>query len=188
MIFRISARSISLVSVGAAVLASVGMAVPGAAQSAGCPIADDATVSQAVGSAVLGTTDATTGGVTACTFGDAGGRAFGVSRETNAFGPAEGGAAALAQKYIPGLPAAARAQIDALSQVGLNVALPDYEFESVAGVGDSALWVKTQLVPGVFKDSLLVQRGSDAFSFDVDDGPDSRAALTTLAQAVLAES
>jgi hypothetical protein len=81
----------------------------------------------------------------------------------------------------------ARAEIGALSQAGMNVALPDYEFESVGGVGDAALWVKTQLVPGFFKDSLLVQRGSDTFAFDVDDGPDARVGLTALAQAVLAQ-
>src|SRR5205814_9792605 len=114
-------------------------------------------------------------------------RVFGINRETGAFGPGEGGAAALARRYIPGLPDAARAQIDALSQAGMNVALPDYQFEAVGGVGDSALWVKSQLLPGWFRDSLLVQRGSDGFSFDTDDSPDAQMVLTALAQAVLAQ-
>lgn len=166
----------------------VGPAVASAAQSTGCPIAADATVSQAVGSPLTGSVDGTSGSVIVCTFSDASsGRAFGVSRDAGAFGPAEGGAAALAQRYIPGLPDAAKSQIDALSQAGLNIALPDYQFEAVSGLGDSALWVKSQLAPGYFKDSLLVQRGGDAFSFDVDDSPDARAALTSLAQAVLAQ-
>jgi hypothetical protein len=103
------------------------------------------------------------------------------------FGTGEGGAAALARRYIPELPDAALAEIQALQQAGMSVALPDYQFEAVGGVGDSALWVKTQLVPGFFKDSLLVQRGGDAFAFDVDDGPDAQMALTALAQAVLAQ-
>ena len=129
------------------------------------------------------------GNMTMCTYtgGATSSRAFGVSLETGAFGPAEGGAAALATRYVPGLPAAAQDEIAALSQAGFNIALPDYQLEAVSGLGDSALWVKTQLVPGFFKDSLLVQRGGDAFSFDVDDSPDARAALTALAQAVLAQ-
>jgi hypothetical protein len=171
----------------AALVGSVGLV---AAQSTACPIAGDSTVSQAVGAPVSGSVDVTLDALTVCTFSDGStsSHAFGVSRETGAFGPADGGVGALAQRYIPALPDAARAQIDALSQAGISVALPDHEFQSVAGVGDSALWVKTQLVPGFFKDSLLVQRGSDAFSFDVDDGPDAQAALTALAQAVLAQS
>lgn len=123
-----------------------------------------------------------------CSFSGAGasGLEFGVYRDKDAFGPGEGGAAALAARYIPQLPDAARAEIEALQQVGMSVALPDYQFESVGGVGDSALWVRSQLLPGFFRDSLLVQRGGDAFAFDADDGPDAKSSLTTLAQAVLA--
>jgi len=185
---RLSIARLGLAAMGLALLATP---LSAAAQSTtpGCPIADDATVSGAVGSPLTGSVNGTAGPVTVCTFtdGSAASRAFGVSREAGAFGPAEGGAGALAQRYIPGLPDAAKSQIDALSQVGLNVALPEYQFEAVPGLGDSALWVKAQLMPGSFKDSLLVQRGTDAFSFDVDDSPDARAALTALAQAVVAQ-
>lgn len=161
-----------------------------AAQSTACPIAADSTVSQAVGATVAGSVDVTIDNMTICSFkaGSSASPAFGVSREMNVFGPAEGGPAALAQRYLPNLPDAARAEIDALSQAGIPVATPgDHQFEVVSGVGDSALWVQTELVAGFFKDSLLVQRGADAFSFDVDDSPDARAALTALAQAVVAQ-
>jgi hypothetical protein len=189
MLSHVPRRSLALVALAVAALIMVVPVVQVMGQSTGCPIADDGTASQAVGSPASGKVDVTVGNMMVCTFvdGSAPSRAFGVSRETAAFGPAEGGAAALAQRYIPGLPDAARAEIAALSQAGMNVALPDYQFEAVGGVGDSALWVKTQLVPGFFKDSLLVQRGGDAFAFDVDDSPDARAALTALAQAVLAQ-
>jgi hypothetical protein len=185
---RISRRSLAF-GLTVTALALVAPIFPVAAQSTGCPIVDDGTASQALGSPVLGKVDVTSGAVTVCTFGDGStsSRAFGVSREIGAFGAGEGGAAALAQRYIPGLPDAARSEIDALQQAGMNVALPDYQFEAVGGLGDSALWVKTQLVPGFFKDSLLVQRGGDAFAFDVDDSADARVALTALAQAALAQ-
>jgi hypothetical protein len=166
----------------------VGLAAPVAAQSEGCPLASDGTVSQAVGMPVSGSVEGTSGALTLCTFSDGSSTspAFGVSRESGAFGPSEGGAAALAQRYIPGLPDAARDELSALSQAGMNISLPDYQFEAVSGVGDSALWVQTQLTPGSVQDSLLVQSGGDGYSFDVDDGPDARASLTALAQAVLA--
>ena len=107
-------------------------------------------------------------------------------REKNAFGPGEGGVAALATRYIPQLPDAVRAQIDALSQIGINIAVPGYEIAAVNGVGDAAIWVKTELLPGSFNDSLIVQRGSDAFSFNMDDVPDAQSKLNTVAQVVLA--
>lgn len=189
MTLRMPRGPLAFIGLATAALACVFPVVQVMAQSTNCPIADDSTVSQAVGSPASGKVDGTAGAVMLCTFvdGSTPSRAFGVSREMGAFGPAEGGAAALAQRYIPGLPDAARAELAALSQAGMNVALPDYQFEAVGGVGDSALWVKTQVTPGFFNDSLLVQRGSDAFSFDVEDSPDARAALTSLAQAVLAQ-
>jgi hypothetical protein len=175
--------------VAAAGVLLVVLASPVAAESTPCPIASDGTVSGAVGLPVSGSVVTNFGGMTLCSYSNesASGRAFGVSHEMNAFGPSEGGAAALAQRYVPGLPDTARTQIDALSQAGINVVDPNYELESVGGMGDAALWVKIQLVPGFFKDSLLVQRGSDGFAFDVDDSPDARAELTALAQAVLAQ-
>jgi hypothetical protein len=79
-----------------------------------------------------------------------------------------------------------RAQISAFNQAGINIAVPGYEILTVNGVGDAAIWVKTELAPGFVNDSLVVQRGSDGFSFTVDDSPDAQAKATTLAQAVLA--
>jgi hypothetical protein len=188
MMCRVPRRSLAF-GLAAAAWSFVAQVLAVAAQPTGCPIAADSTVSGAVGSPVSGKVEAAMSALTLCTFSDGStsGRAFGVSRETDVFGSSEGGAAALAQRYIPQLPDVARAQIEALSQAGMTIALPDYEFEAVGGVGDSALWVKTQLLPGFFKDSLLVQRGNDAFAFDVDDSPDAQATLIALAQAVLAE-
>jgi len=187
MLSRLCCRALGAGLTGP-ILALVVAVVPIAAQSAGCRFADDGTISRALGAPESGEVDAAMDAVTMCTFkgGSTSSPAFGVSQEIGAFGPAEGGAGALAARYIPGLPDAARAEIDALGQAGLSVTLPDYEVETVGGLGDSALWVRSQLVPGFFKDSLLVQRGSDAFAFDVDDSPTARASLTTLAQAVLA--
>jgi hypothetical protein len=157
------------------------------AESAPCPVVTDAVVSAASGTPVSGQNQANViPGFDLCDFTDPSGSGFSVMRESNAFGPGEGGAAALATRYIPQLPDAARAQIDALSQIGINVAVPGYEIAAVSGVGDAAIWVKTELLPGVFNDSLIVQRGGDAFSFNMEDSPDAQAKLNTLAQAVLA--
>jgi len=157
------------------------------AQSASCPVTSDSVVATALGQSVKGTAQTNIiAGFDSCDFVDGTGTDFGVSRESGAFGPGEGGAAALAQRYVPQLPDAARAQLDALSQAGLDVALPGYDISFVSGVGDSALWVKTELVPGFFKDSLIVQQGSDAFAFDTDDSPAAPMKLNALAQAVLA--
>jgi hypothetical protein len=87
--------------------------------------------------------------------------------------------------YVPQLPPEALAQIDALSQAALNVAVPGYEVSTISGVGDAALFVKSELVPRFFKDSLIVQRGGDGFAFDTDDTPDAQTKLTALAQATL---
>src|ERR1700694_2080872 len=100
-----------------------------AAQSPAGPIAGDSTVSRAVGSAAAGSVDVTLGNITICSYTAASKRAFGVSREMGAFGPAEGGVGALAQRYIPSLPDAARSEIDALQQAGMNVTLPGYPFD-----------------------------------------------------------
>lgn len=157
------------------------------AQSLPCPMITDAVVSATLGMPVTGQYEANiVPGFDSCDFVDPNGTGFTVMRESNAFGPGEGGAAGLARRYIPQLPDAARAQIDALSQIGINIAVPGYELSAVNGVGDAAIWVKTELLPGTFNDSLIVQRGGDAFSFNMDDTPDAQAKLHTLAQAVLA--
>jgi hypothetical protein len=78
-----------------------------------------------------------------------------VYHEANAFDAgAPVGAAALVLRCIPNLPHAARNQVDALGAVGINVATSEYEIAAVSGVGDSAVWVKTELMPGVVMDRL----------------------------------
>ncbi len=156
-----------------------------AAQSSACPVVDESVVSTALSETVHGGGQMTTG-VELCDFTDDLGTGFGVGRERNAFGAGEGGAAALATRYIPQLPDLARTQIDTLSALGINVAVPGYELSAVNGVGDAALWVKTELTPGTFIDSLLVQVGPDGFTFNTDDSPDAQMKLTALARAVLA--
>jgi len=153
----------------------------------GCPILDDAIVAGVLGSSVEShVTTNIVPGFDSCDFVDSAGTDFGITRQSGAFGPADAaGAAALAVKYIPQLPDEARAQIDTLSQIGIKIAVPGYQLTPVDGVGDAALWVKTELVPGSFKDSLLVQHGTDAFAFDTDDSPEAQSKLTALAQAVL---
>ena len=161
---------------------------PALAQAPGCPLTTEAVVAQALGTPVHG--EATAGvpeGMDLCDFLDGAGTDYGVARQQNAFGPgAAAGPAALAQKYLPTLPEAALQQIDALRQAGMSVTLPGYQVTVVGGVGDTALWVQRELLPGFFKDSLLVQQGSAAFAFDVDDAPGAQATLIALAQAVLA--
>jgi hypothetical protein len=156
------------------------------AQSTPCPMVTDTVVSVTLGMPVTGKYEANmVPGFDMCDFVDPDGTGFTVIRESNAFGPGEGGAAALARRYIPQLPDVVRAQIDALSQIGIIVA-PGYEISTVNSVGDAAIWVKTELLPGIFNDSLIVQRGGDALSFNMDDVPDAQAKLTSLAQAALA--
>jgi hypothetical protein len=161
--------------------------VSAGAQSLPCPMVTEAVVSATLGMPFTGQYEANIiPGFDSCDFVDLDGTGFTVMRESSAFGPGEGGVAALARRYIPQLPDAARAQIDALSQIGINIVVPGYEVSAVNGVGDAAIWVKTELLPGTFNDSLIVQRGGDAFSLNIDDAPDAQAQLTTLAQAVMA--
>jgi hypothetical protein len=147
----------------------------------------DAVASQALGAPVQGKAQSDLpGGLVLCDFIDPAGTDYGVSRQSGAFPPgAAGGVAALALMYVPQLPPEARTQIDALSQTGMNIAVPGYEVSSIGGLGDAALFVKSELAPGYVKDSLLVQNGSDGFSFDTVDTPDVLTKLTALAQAAL---
>ncbi len=161
--------------------------VSAGAQSPACPMLTEALVSTTLGTPVTGKYEANIiPGFDSCDFIDPDGTGFTVMRESNAFGPGEGGAAALARRYIPQLPDAAGAQIDALSQIGINIAVPGYEISAVTGLGDAAIWVKTELLPGIFNDSLIVQHGGDALSFNMDDVPDAQAKLSTLARTTLA--
>jgi hypothetical protein len=165
--------------------------MPAAAQSASpdtCPLAADDTASRAIGDTVQGHADPDMpDGFVFCDFVDTSGTDYGVSRQSGAF---DAGAvvtpSALARIFIPKLPEATRLTIDALQQPGLRVALPGYEVATIGGLGDSAIWVKSELLPGVFTDSLLVQRGTDAFAFDVDDSAEAQIVLIALAREVLA--
>jgi hypothetical protein len=79
-----------------------------------------------------------------------------------------------------------RAQLEALKQADINIPIPGYQVSTVNGLGDAAILIKSELVPGISVDTLIVQRGSDTLSFNMDDAPDAQAKLTSLAQAVLA--
>jgi hypothetical protein len=176
-----------VVSTAAGVAVVCGTGVIAAAQTNACPVVSTTVVSDALGTPVTANTTAGgPAGFDLCEFVDPSGTSFGVYREANAFDAGTPvGAAGLVSRYVPSLPAAVRDQIDALGGIGINVA-PGYEIAAISGVGDSAVWVKTELLPGVYNDSLLVQRGSDGYNFNGDDSPATQDRLTTLALAVLA--
>jgi len=162
----------------------LGSALPVAAQTQPptCPIADDSLATRALGNDVRGEGIQTNiPGLDACDFEDASGTAITVSRQSGAFSSSTAnGAAALAAMFLPDLPDSAQAQLAAVSQTGIKIALPGFELSSVTGLGDAAVWVKSN-----DGDSLLAQRGADAFSFETDDAPDAQAKLTAFARAVL---
>jgi hypothetical protein len=169
----------ALVAVAGSFLAS---ALPVAAQGSGCPIADDALVSVAVGASVTGhAANTIVPGLVACNFEDARGGEIGVTRQVGAFGPNDPtGPAALAAMFVSDVPDAVQAQFAALNQAGIQISAPGYELASPTGLGDAALWVKTTDLA-----SLFVQRGTDVYAFETDDPQDAQARLTALAQLVL---
>jgi hypothetical protein len=145
----------------------------------------NASASQALGTPLVGTAiDGMPAGFQSCDFVDGAGTSFNIISESNVFQPGAG-AADLARRYLPSLPAAALSQIQALQQAGLPIDAPDYQLTQVDGVGDAAIWVKTELTPGFVTDSLIVLHGADAYSFGADDAPDAQAKLTALARAAL---
>jgi hypothetical protein len=157
------------------------------AQSAPCPIVNASVVSTGLGTPVTDTTQPPfTTAVDICDFLDAAGNEINVYRESNVFAPGQGGTAALALRYIPQLTDEMRAQLEALKQADINIPIPGYQVSTVNGLGDAAILIKSELVPGISVDTLIVQRGSDTLSFNMDDAPDAQAKLTSLAQAVLA--
>lgn len=157
-------------------------AAPAAAQGASCPILTDAAASSALQADVRGQpTPTNVPGLDACNFEDPDGNVYSISRQTGALAPTSSGPVALAQIFIPNLPDSARAQLAALTQLGLKVTIGDNELSSLSGVGDAALWVKSDTAG----DGLYVQRGSDAFAFESDDAPGIQSRLTALAQAAL---
>lgn len=177
----------TLISGAIATILLLGPSLSAQAQSTPCPFASDAVVSTALGGPAHGSMQANISpGLDFCDFTDAAGTDFTVSRESNVFGPGEGGTSGLALRYIPTLSDAMRDQISALNQAGFNMALPGYDVANVSGVGDAAIWVKAEIAPGIVNDSIIVQRGSDSYGFQVDDSPDAQMKLNALAQAVLA--
>ena len=171
---------------GSALVAVAGLflsaALPVAAQASSCPIADDAVVATAIGSSVQSHAASTIApGLIACNFEDARGSEIGVSRQVDAFAPGDPtGAAGLAVMFLTDVPDAARSQFAALNQIGMRVFVPGYELSSLNGVGDAALWVKSDAI-----DILFLQRGNDVYAFETDDIQDAQPKLTALAQAVL---
>jgi hypothetical protein len=160
------------------------------AQVASCPVVDDAAASQALGVTVHGKAQAgMPAGTDMCDYIDPAGIDYSVSRQSGAFAPgAAVGAGALALMFVPQLPADALSQIDSLSQNGTTLTAPGFQISAVNGVGDAALLVKAELMPGIVRDSLFVQHSSDAWSFVTDDTPETPARLTALAQAALGSS
>ncbi len=177
----------TFISGAIATILLLGSSVSTQAQSAACPFASDAVVSTALNGPAHGTLQANiVPGLDFCDFTDAAGTDFTLSHESNVFGPGEGGAAGLALRYVPTLSDAMRDQISAFNQAGFNMALPGYDVSNISGVGDAAIWVKADIVPGLVNDSVIVQRGSDSYGFQVDDSPDAQMKLNALARAVMA--
>lgn len=158
------------------------VAAPAAAQGATCPIVIDATASAALQVDIRGqATPTNVPGLDACNLEDPDGNVYSVSRQIGALTPTSSGPVGLALLFVSDLPDSARAQLAALTQLGVNVTIGTDELSSVGGVGDAALWVRSATAG----DGLYVQRGPDAFAFESDDAPDVQSRLTALAQAVV---
>jgi hypothetical protein len=173
----------------ASVVLLIGSASPASAQPLACPIVNDAVISNALGVPVEQAVNPDQPrGMDVCYFTTPDETDFAVERLLGAFGPDDpGGLAALARKFVtPSLSDAARAQVDALTQVGASVTVTDHQLSVVDGIGDYAVAARNQVEPGWIRDSLLVQRGNDAFVFEVDeDTPDAANQLRTVALAVM---
>src|SRR5882672_4215946 len=162
----------TLICCGAAIAAFLSPAMSLAAQPAPCPMLSDASASQALGTPTQGSAqEGMPSGLAGCDFVDAGGT-INIISESGAFSSGAG-AADLVQRYIPNLPPAALSQIQALQQAGTTIDVPGYHIVQVVGVGDAAIWVRSELVPGFFTDSLIVLRGTDAYVFNADDTPEA---------------
>jgi hypothetical protein len=176
--------------------------LPAAASAAEppCPIADNALVTQVIGSPVHGgaMTDplnpeqAFDNGPdkTVCMWDSDDGNTIMVSRQTNAF--STGGYTSPADLALKSsrLPAEAREEIDALREAGVaDIRVQNLQFTAASGIGDAAVWVFQTIQPyEINTGSFVVQRGVDALVFGVI-GPEEAQAKTeaaALAQAVLA--
>jgi hypothetical protein len=143
-----------------------------------CPLASDAVASQALGHSVQGYSSS--GGVfgfDSCELGD-----VTVTRASTALAQGPAGPVTLTQGL--GLPAEVLALVAGLGP-NQSIQIPRYQVSTLNDLGDAALWVKDMSF-GV--DSLVVQRGTELFTFLVADGPDTQASLTSLARAVLASA
>lgn len=173
-------------------------ATPVSAAVPACPLASDALVAQAVGSAVHGgiMTDFisdnpldTGPDKTVCWWDTEANTSVTLSRQTNAFGP-DGAAtpAELAQSLFR-VPDEARSEVDALHQAGVSdVQLPNYSLAAASGVGDAAVWV-FQKDPSinVASGGFVVQSGMDAIIVGIigPDEPEARTQATAFVQALL---
>jgi hypothetical protein len=156
--------------------------LPAAAQGFGssCAVASDTVVSQA-----LGPTAHSMGGLASGTGLDicavtVGAQVISLMHIANATGPALN-------------TSDAQAMFDAMSAAGptapgggAGAAATLVQTTPVSGVGDAAVLMLLQQ-PGVGSfQSLIVQHGSDVFSFNTDDSTDAQTQLVALATAVLA--
>jgi hypothetical protein len=144
-----------------------------------CPFTSDSVVAPALGSPVHGFASATAPGFDGCEFGD-----LTIYRQSGPDVASNLGLAGLAQNIVLGLPAEVAAQVGALG-VGRTIDVPGYQLATLSDLGDAALWVKDSSF-GV--DTLVVQRGSEVFAFQVLDGPSAQATTTAVARAVIANA
>src|SRR5260370_21147150 len=125
----------SVVVLGAVtIVVLLGSALPANAQSLGCPIVNDTVISSALGVPVEHQVNPDQPrGMDVCYFTTPDETDYAVARLVGAFGPDNpGGFAALAKKFVtPTLSDAARAQVDALTQVGASVTVTDHQLAAV---------------------------------------------------------
>ena len=175
------------VSAASVVLAGGSVKIASAEQQT-CPIATEMVVSDALGETVEAAVNPDQPrGMDVCYFTTFDDTDFAVERLVGAFGPDDpGGPAELARKFVtPPLSPVDSAQLDALTQVG-SIAVSGHELAVVDGLGDYAVAARNQMEPGWIRDALLVQRGNDAYVFEVDDdSPNSPVYLRTVASAVI---
>lgn len=182
----------SLTPVFAATLLAL-TAWPAAAQPTGCDIVSADAVSQAVGWTVtLGDTPSSS--VTSCFFDDDSpgiDHVVTVSLKRGAFDAGGAASPAVLASQMISIPAEYHGEIDALHEVGVPVQIPEYSVSLASGAGDGAVWIAQTgggLGPDYYRDALVVQRGTDAYSFGVADGPEALTHAMAVAHAALASA
>ena len=167
-------------------------AVPVLAQSAstGCPFLSDQAASSVLGGPVQTTFQPNAApGIDFCDFVDGSGTDYAVTHEIGAFKPGDlTGPGMLVAKHFPDLSATAVQQLSTMNDPGTDLIIPGYEITIVGGLGDAAVWVRTDADPANVEDGLLVQHGLDIFVFGAPDAADTQTKLNGLAQATLSSS